>query len=65
MPIGCVLWIILIAIFAINQLGWGWVICMLVVSAIGALLSHRYPLIKNKRQRNYTKKKRRNNINKK
>lgn len=57
MPIGCVLWIILIVVFSISMYGWVPVIFMLAAIIIGTFLEIRH--------RDKMRKKRRNNINKK
>lgn len=57
MPIGCLLWIILIFVFGINMYGWMPVIFMLTAIIIGSFLEIRH--------RDKMRKRRRNNINKK
>ena len=57
MPIGCLLWIILIFVFGINMYGWMPVIFMLAAIIIGSFLEIRH--------RDKKRKRRRNNINKK
>ena len=57
MPIGCLLWIILIFVFGINMYGWMPVIFMLAAIIIGSFLEIRH--------RDKMRKRRRNNINKK
>lgn len=57
MPIGCVLWIILIVVFSISMYGWGEVIIILVGIIINTFLICHH--------RNKIRKKRRNNMNKK
>lgn len=57
MPIGCLLWIILIVVFGINMYGWVPVIFTLAAIIIGSFLEIRH--------RDKMRKRRRNNINKK
>ena len=57
MPIGCVLWIILIVIFSINMYGWVPVIFMLAAIIIGSFLEIRHRDKMRKKRRNKTNKK--------
>ena len=57
MPIGCLLWIILIVVFGINMYGWVPVIFTLAAIIIGSFLEIRH--------RDKMRKRRRTNINKK
>ena len=52
MPLGCLLWAIIIVVIGINMWGWVPVIFWVILVVLAVFLGERYPLIKKKNKNN-------------
>ena len=52
MPLGCLLWAIIIVVISINMWGWVPVIFWVILVVLAVFLGERYPLIKKKNKNN-------------